>query len=223
MTTVTNTGNSNPTTNTQNSTAQLNQNFDQFLTLLTTQLKNQDPLSPMDSTQFTNQLVSFSQVEQQIKTNDNLEKLQALTANSQTTLGLSYIGLQVEHSGSQFNHYTDTSTTMTYNLPSDAATVKISVLDKDGNVVYSRDGQNGEGAKGTHSFTWDGKDNNGDEAAAGLYTIAVGAADSNGKTITTTTVVPGVVMGMQKEDDGSVSLIINGQSVPMSDINRATM
>ncbi len=214
-----------PTSDTANSTAALNQNFDQFLTLLTTQLKNQDPLSPMDSTQFTNQLVSFSQVEQQIKTNDNLTKLQALTANSQTTLGLSYIGLQVIHSGSQFNLYSNSAATMNYTLPSDAATVKLSVLDKDGNLVYSRDGADGEGTKGAHTFTWDGTDNNGDAVPAGTYKFVVGAADTTGKTLTATTVVPAVVTGIQSESDGSTSLILDNttQTISLSDVTKATL
>lgn len=201
----------------------LSGDFDQFLRLLTTQLKNQDPLSPMDSTEFTNQLVSFSGVEQQIKMNKNLENLIAYSANSQTTLGLSYIGLQVEREGSKFNLYPDTSVSMTYELETDASQLKISVLDANGDVVYSRDGVEGEFNKGKHGFIWDGKDNNGDPATPGLYQIRVGAADQAGKTIKTTTVVPGVVMGMQTEDDGSVSLILNGEAVPMTDIRRATL
>lgn len=202
---------------------QLSADFDQFLTLLTTQLKNQDPLSPMESTEFTNQLVSFSQVEQQIKINDNLEKLQALTANSQTNLGLSYIGLQVEREGSKFNLYQDTGVAMTFTLDADASAVKISVLDQDGNVVYSRDGVEGEFSKGTHPFAWDGKDNAGETAAPGLYEIRVGALDASGQSIKTSTVVPGIVMGMQTEDNGTVSLIINGEAVPMNDIRRAML
>src|SRR5438045_3902850 len=102
----------------QKDTAGLNQNFNQFLTLLTTQLKNQDPLSPMDSTQFTNQLVSFSQVEQQIRTNDNLTKLLANSNTAQTTLGLSYIGLTVQMDGDTFKYF-GKDATMTYTLPKD--------------------------------------------------------------------------------------------------------
>src|ERR1044071_1210572 len=67
-------------------------NFDTFLSLLTTQLKNQDPMSPMDSNQFTQQLVQFSQVEQQINSNKNLESLIALTKSQTTTAAVSYLG-----------------------------------------------------------------------------------------------------------------------------------
>ncbi|HZZ11369.1 MAG TPA: flagellar hook capping FlgD N-terminal domain-containing protein, partial [Paraburkholderia sp.] len=74
---------------------QLAGNFDTFLTLLTTQLQNQDPLSPMDSTQFTQQLVAFSGVEQQINTNNNLQSLIALNQSQQAASAVSYIGHSV--------------------------------------------------------------------------------------------------------------------------------
>src|SRR6267142_4445505 len=70
----------------------LSTNFNTFLTLLTTQLKNQDPLAPMDSNQFTQQLVQFSQVEQQINANKNLESLISLTKNQASVNAVSYLG-----------------------------------------------------------------------------------------------------------------------------------
>src|SRR5579884_3869002 len=74
---------------------QLTGNFDTFLQLLTTQLQNQDPLSPMDSTQFTQQLVEFSQVEQQINTNNNLQNLIGLTEANAGSTAVSYLGKDV--------------------------------------------------------------------------------------------------------------------------------
>lgn len=201
----------------------LNQNFDQFLTLLTTQLKNQDPLSPMDSTQFTNQLVSFSQVEQQIKTNDNLTKLVNLTNTSQTTLGLSYIGLNVDMQGSQFEYPGSGTTSMNYKLPSDASIVTINVLDKDGNTVYTK---SGDGKAGTHNFVWDGKDKDGQQLAAGVYKLQVSALDSAQKTLSTTTVVPGYVSGIATANDGTINLIIgrlSTQIIPLSSVTQASL
>ena len=197
----------------------LNQNFDQFLTLLTVQLKNQDPLSPMDSTQFTNQLVSFSGVEQQIKTNDNLSKLVSLTNASQTTLGLSYIGLNVDMEGSQFK-YTSGNAKMSYTLPSDAATNTLNIIDANGNTVYTH---KGDAAKGKHEFVWDGKNNDGLPVAAGTYKFLVGAVDQEHKSITATTIVPGRVEGIQTAEDHSILLLINDQQVPMSSISKATL
>ncbi|MCK4944763.1 MAG: flagellar hook assembly protein FlgD, partial [Alphaproteobacteria bacterium] len=142
----------------------LNQNFDQFLLLLTTQLKNQDPLAPMDSTQFTNQLVSFSGVEQQIKMNDTMSKMLDMSQTNQTTLGLSYIGLNVALDGNQFEYPGSGVMQMSYNMPSDAAAGTVTILDKDSNVVYS---QNAELSTGKHKFYWSGQDQNGTPAPAG--------------------------------------------------------
>jgi flagellar basal-body rod modification protein FlgD len=199
---------------------QLNQNFDQFLLLLTAQLKNQDPLSPMDSTQFTNQLVSFSGVEQQIKMNSRLEKLLALSAASQTTLGLSYIGLNVDMQGSDFKYYGAGDAKMSYNLPSDAAINTVSIIDQDGHTVYS---QSGVLAGGAHEFIWNGKDQEGNPLPSGTYHFRVDALDTQQKNMTVTTVVPGLVEGIQTADDGSIMLIVNDQEIPMSDIRKATL
>jgi flagellar basal-body rod modification protein FlgD len=199
---------------------QLNQNFDQFLLLLTAQLKNQDPLSPMDSTQFTNQLVSFSGVEQQIKMNSRLEKLLAMSAANQTTLGLSYIGLKVDMQGSDFKYYGAGDAKMSYKLPSDAAINTVSIVDGNGNTVYSH---SGELTSGAHDFVWNGTDQNGNPVPAGMYRLRVDALDKDQKNMTTSTVVPGLVEGIQTADDGSIMLIVNDHEIPMSDIRKATL
>jgi flagellar basal-body rod modification protein FlgD len=201
------------------STKQLNQNFDQFLMLLTTQLKNQDPLSPMDSTQFTNQLVSFSGVEQQIKMNSNLEKMLAMSSASQTTLGLSYIGLNVDTLGSDFKYFGTGYVKTAYTLPSNAAVTKVSIVDQNGHVVYSQDG---ESSAGKHDFVWDGKDEYGQDVPPGKYSLRVGAVDQDQKTLTVTTTVPGRVEGIEGTESG-IMLLINDEQVPMSDVRRATL
>lgn len=201
----------------------LNKDFDQFLLLLTTQLKNQDPLSPMDSTEFTNQLVNFSQVEQQIKTNASLTKMLEQTKNSETTLGLSYIGLNIDVRGNRFEYPGTGTTTMSYNLPKDASVSTISILDEEGNTVYS---QSGELSSGPHSFAWDGTTNDGGTAPAGVYKLLVGALDQEQKSIGPTTTVPGYVSGIATAEDGSISLIIgrlSTQMVPMSSVTQASL
>ncbi|MBI3440753.1 MAG: flagellar hook assembly protein FlgD [Proteobacteria bacterium] len=206
-------------------TKALNQNFDQFLTLLTTQLKNQDPLAPMDSTQFTNQLVSFSGVEQQIKTNENLAKLLSNSSTSQTTMGLSYIGLNVNISGTQFdfNPKTDASVKLNYTLPSDAAINTVSILDQNGNTVYTT---KGELSSGAHAFARNGTDQNGQAVPAGTYSLQVGALDANQKNISVATTVPGRVTGIETASDGSIDLMVgtlSTQLVPMSSVTQASM
>jgi flagellar basal-body rod modification protein FlgD len=203
--------------------ATIGETYDQFLLLLTTQLKNQDPLSPMDSTEFTNQLVSFSQVEQQIKTNDNLTKLVNQANLSATTLGLSFIGLNVNISSGQFEYPGSGSTITSYTLPANAATTRISVVDDTGNVVYS---QAGETTAGQHNFTWNGKDNNGQVMPAGTYRLLVGAQGADGKSVSVSTLVPGFVRGITTADDGTINLVIGHdktQIIPLSSVTQASL
>src|SRR5262245_46846944 len=131
---------------------QLAANFDTFLVLLTTQLKNQDPLEPMDSTEFTQQLVQFSQVEQQINSNKNLESLIALTKARSTADAVSYLGKTLT--------LTDGTAALAggeahwaYSLDNDAATATLMVRNAHGDVVYTAPA---ETAAGMHSLTWNG-------------------------------------------------------------------
>src|SRR6185312_7829343 len=114
---------------------QLSANFDTFLTLLTTQLKNQDPLSPMDSNHFTQQLVQFSQVEQQINANKNLESLIALTKSRSAADAVSYLGKTLtltDGNAALMNGQAKWA----YTLDTDAATTTLTVLGAKGHVVF---------------------------------------------------------------------------------------
>jgi flagellar basal-body rod modification protein FlgD len=164
-----------------NAAASLASNFDTFLTILTAQIQNQDPLEPMDSSKFTEQLVQFSGVEQQIKSNSQLETLVKAT-NSNAGAALSgYLGQQAEidSAGAQFNGDT---VHWRYALPSDAAKATITVTDAAGKVLYSK---TGETAEGSHDFEWNGELNSGGTAPDDQpYWINVVAEDANGKTMT---------------------------------------
>jgi flagellar basal-body rod modification protein FlgD len=164
--------------------ATLSDNFDTFLKILTAQIQNQDPLEPMDSNQFTEQLVQFSGVEQQIRVNTQLETLIKAT-NSNAGASLSgYLGQQAEinSSGAQ---YVGEPVNWRYTLPSDAAKVTITVTDASGKVLYSRAATTEELKAGAHDFTWDGTLNSGETAKDGEpYWINVVAEDANAKKIT---------------------------------------
>src|SRR3954452_2810695 len=108
---------SDTTATTKTASNKLSQDYTTFLKLLTTQLQNQDPMSPMDSSQFTNQLVQYSQVEQQIGQNDKLEKLVKMQSNNQTQASLGFIGLDVEATGSAFTYDGSSPAKMSYTLP----------------------------------------------------------------------------------------------------------
>lgn len=211
------------TSGTKSDSQSLQETYSQFLKMLTTQLQNQDPTAPMDSNEFTAQLVSFSQVEQQLKMNDNLTKLVQMASTSQTTLGLSFIGLNITTQDSNFtyNPATDSSITLGYNMPDAAKSGTVKVTDSTGKTVYAA---NTELTKGMHTVTWDGKDADGNAVAAGTYTVSVEATNTAGtSTFAATTYVPGRVTGIQTNDEGTIDLIVNGKAVPLSSVTAATL
>lgn len=199
------------------SVSQLNTDFDQFLRLLTTQLQNQDPLSPMETQEFTQQLIGFSQVEQQIKGNDKLDSLLAVQSLNMTALGVSFIGKSVEVQGDTFKASGAKSSTISYTLPETASSGTVSILDKDGNVMYSAPA---ELTAGTHSVTWDGKDKNGDPVAEGTYTLKVSALTATGTSLNTITYVPGYVSSLESSDTGALVLNVDGKQIPIGNVRK---
>ena len=163
----------------QKSAKALSTNFDTFLMLLTTQLKNQDPLEPMDSNQFTQQLVQFSQVEQQIHANTNLESLISLTKGRTAADAVSYLGKTVTLTDGQAP-LINNSATWASSLNNDADTVKLMVLNEKGKAVHVA---NGETASGLHPFTWNGQDNQGNPLPPGGYTLRVIATGGDGTSV----------------------------------------
>ncbi len=176
----------------QKSKVGLAENFETFLTLLTTQLQNQDPLDPLDSGEFTSQLVQFTSVEQAINTNDNLEALLILTQAASTGNAVTYIGKSVTFKGDAAM-LSAGQAQWQYNLESQATETTIVVSDDSGKVVYS---QSGQVAPGEHDFVWDGSDNAGNALPDGLYTVQVSATDASGGNILVDTFVTGAVTGV---------------------------
>ena len=197
------------------SQAALNQNYQTFLQLLTTQLKNQDPLSPQDSSQFTNQLVEFSQVEQQIDTNSTLNTMLTNQETGLTAQATNYIGKTVAGTGSVFQFDGSDSVNLGYTLASAASASTISITNSSGVVVYNGAGETDAGA---HAFTWNGQDSSGNDLASGSYTITATADDSSGNQIDTTTVVPGTVTSVT-DSGGTTYLTVNGQSIALGDVD----
>lgn len=215
---VTTSGVANSAANTTNSSVQLAKDFQQFLTLLTTQLQNQDPLSPMDSTEFTNQLVQFSQVEQQINANQKLDNLVALQLSSISTVALGYVGMNISYVSADMNYDGSTPVDINYALATDAVTCKVNIYDEEGNLVYSGDAPKNTG---TNKFTWDGKQTNGQPVEAGTYTVKIDALDANDKSIENSTVVSGHVRGIETQN-GVVYVLVGDRAVAISSIVNAT-
>lgn len=192
--------------------------FNQFLTLLTTQLQNQDPLSPMDSTEFTNQLVQFSQVEQAINQNQKLDNLLALQLSNVSSMSLGYVGLDASYLSSEMNYDGSVPVDVSYSLAGEATNSKINILNEAGDVVYSVDAEKTAGA---HKFTWNGETNGGEPAKAGTYTLQVAALDANNAMIDSTTVVTGRVRGVETQN-GIINLLIGDRAVPISNVINAS-
>ena len=156
-------------------TADLADNFDTFLVLLTEQLKNQDPLDPLKSEQFVQQLVQFSSVEQQIASNESLEALLALQQSDAQLKALDFIGKEATVN-TRFNFLKDGEATWEYGLAQEADTVEILIFDEDGKQVRRLEGEKGEGV---HEVTWDGKDEAGNALPEGVYEIEIVAKDAD--------------------------------------------
>jgi flagellar basal-body rod modification protein FlgD len=190
------------------------QDFDSFLKLLTSQLKFQDPLSPMDTHQFTAQLVQFTSVEQQIRQNRNLESLLAMQQTIQLASASNYIGKTVEANGRSVV-LSNGAASFSYTLPSDAKTVSIAIRNEDGTVVRTLRGNTGAGAQ---TIAWDGRGDTGNRLADGTYTYAVTATNANGQPILAQTGLTGRVDGFDITAGTDIILRAGTLRIPIGDV-----
>lgn len=208
--------NNNTTTSaatTASSNSMIAGNFQQFLTLLTTQLQNQNPLDPMDTNQFTQQLVQFASVEQQLKTNDTLAALLTSSKASSATSALQFIGKTVTADGAT-TKLQNGSATWAITMPRAAKQATVTIRDADGNTIYT---QTGAMDAGTQTLSWDGRKTSGGTAPDGAYTITVTAVDVNGNSMTPSTDFSGVVESVDLSGS-EPALVVGGISVPLSQV-----
>ncbi len=227
-TTLTNTDTSNPlakyqaqpasTTTDASQTAldKLTDDYTTFLKLLTTQLQNQDPTNPMDSSQFTQQLVMYSQVEQQIKSNQKLDALINGQNSSGVGSSLGYLGKTIEMDGAYFTSDATTGGSFNYTLSDVATSATIKIYDESGTLVRTQSGESG--TLGKHTVTWDGKDDDGNQLSAGIYGVSVTATSSTGASITTKVTTNGKVDGVEKDSTGAVVLDVGKIQVSLDKI-----
>ncbi len=171
----------------------LAETFDTFLLLLTTQLQNQDPLDPMRSEEFTQQLVQFAGVEQSINTNKKLDQLVQLQTSSQLNSAVSFIGKLVEVIHDQLL-LKDGAAKISYGLDRNAAHTIIGIIDQNGRAVRTIQGETGAGR---HEFEWDGRDSNGAQLPDGVYGFTVVATDDDEQTVDTVSASFGRVTGVE--------------------------
>jgi flagellar basal-body rod modification protein FlgD len=192
----------------------LSGDYTNFLTLLTAQLKNQDPLSPMDATQFTQQLVQFSAVEQQINGNKKLDELIGLQSTANAYGAVGFVGTTIaadsgdvplQNGKAKFDYKIDHA--------SGSATLKI--LNAAGNVVMLKQV---DGTLGNHPVEWDGTDYFGNQLPDGKYTVAVSYQDQNSEKLHDATITSYGKVDSAILTGGTVYLKMGEVAVPLSDV-----
>jgi flagellar basal-body rod modification protein FlgD len=188
-------------------------NFQTFLTLLTTQLQNQNPLDPLDTNQFTQQLVEFAGVEQQLKTNDSLSTLVTLQQSAEATQALEYVGKTAIVAGNTAA-MVNSSAAWELNVPA-TGTINISIANSSGQTVYS--GTFSANAGNNQPFTWNGQGSDGTQWPDGAYTMTATETDGSGNTVAVPTQIGGTISAVDLTQSPPL-LSINGQSYTMSQI-----
>ena len=205
------------TSTSTNSASSLGTNFNTFIKILTTQLQHQDPTNTTDPNQFTQELVQFAGVEQQLGTNSNLKSLIDLTTQTKNAAGVSatlnYIGKYVESQANNTLLVQNGKAEIGYVLPTIGKDATITVKDTDGNTVATLDGSTN---KGLNYVTWDGKDTDGNQLADGVYSFKLTATNTDDSKQTVTDIrMIGKVTGATSASDGSASLMV-GDTLSLS-------
>ncbi|MDG2032331.1 MAG: flagellar hook capping FlgD N-terminal domain-containing protein [Rhodospirillales bacterium] len=204
-------------TKASNAATTLAGDMDAFLLLLTTQLKNQDPLSPLEPTEFTGQLVQFASVEQQISTNDHLEKLLLVENASLASAVVGFIGTEVVGDFGGNLPLQDGEAKFEYTLTNSASNVLITVTDSKGKVMFTKAG---ERTAGTHEVVWDGKDVNGLAVPDGAYSLSVKPIAHEGSTVDVDTRIYAKVTGVSMVN--GTTLEAGGTSIKLDKVDTVT-
>jgi flagellar basal-body rod modification protein FlgD len=189
---------------------------DMFLKLLVKQLQYQNPLNPVENTEFASQLAQFSSLEALTNMKDSLDLMSTVQNSMNSMQAISFMGKQVNASGNTIN-YTGSSSTLNYNVGSNAADVVVKIYDSSGTIVRTVDLKNV--TKGDNTYTWDGKDDSGSKLSTGTYTFKISAVDYNGSALTTSTSTSGTVTGV-RYDGGNVYLEVGDKEVSLSEISK---
>ncbi|ACM18870.1 flagellar hook capping protein FlgD [Geotalea daltonii FRC-32] len=190
-------------------------NKDDFLRLFVTQLQNQDPLNPQDSSQFITQLAQITEVEQSYNTNTNLQSILTQSNNMASLSAVSFIGKSILAPGSQISHQSGSASTIDYNLSSTAQTVTITITDESGATVKTL--TQGLTAAGYASLAWDGTNNQGQSVTTGIYNVTVKGTDADGAAFSGTPLIRGKVDGVEMGSSGPV-LTVGALQVPLSGV-----
>jgi flagellar basal-body rod modification protein FlgD len=194
----------------------LGSDYTMFLKLLTAQMQNQDPMNPMDTAQYTQQLVQYSQVEQSIQQNTTLKSILASIGNQNLTQASSLIGHTVETNSGVAGMTASQPAQWNWTADRDISTITATITDSTGRTVDTRT-MDAKGASG--AFSWDGKTAAGRQMADGSYKISFTAADASGTSVAVTPHATGKVSDVQLKD-GAIMMTVNGMQVPSTDLVR---
>ena len=194
----------------------INADFDMFLKLLTAQMQNQDPLDPMDTAQYTQQLVQYSQVEQSIEQTATLKDMLAAFGTQNLMQASSLVGAQVETSSATSGLSAATPAQWTWSAARDVTSMTATIKDEKGKIIDTLP-ITATGAAG--AFTWDGTTSAGKKVDPGLYTLELAGVDATGAKVATTAHAFGKVSDVELEN-GTVKLTINGLTVSTSELLR---
>lgn len=183
-----------------------------FLKLMTEQMRNQDPLAPMDATQFVSQLAQFSQVEQSIQTNSKLDDLMKAISSISSRGSLALIGRNIEVAGSALN-LKDGEVDFSFAIDGEPAEVRYSILNSAGHPIRTETVVYGGGRQ---SVTWDGLDDQGMMQEDGVYGVVVEAVDAEGKPLPTATFVTETIKQIIQEGGRTVLVLENGEMIDAS-------
>lgn len=189
-----------------------------FLKLLVTQMKNQDPMNPADGTEFAAQLAQFNSVEQLINVNDGIESLadsqQMLNSGLSNSMAASLAGKQVRALSDKVGLQDGQAAEIDFKLNNAATEAEVTITDSAGNVVRTE--ELGSLAKGSHSWTWDGKSDLGNEVPDGTYSVEINAKNEDEK-VESLTFTEGTAEKVHYSDSG-VELLVNGTYIPLGDV-----
>lgn len=183
---------------------------DEFLQMMIAQLKNQDPLNPLDGTDFTAQLAQFSSLEQLVNMNDQMQNLNLYQSSLNNAESVNLIGKEVTAQGDTIKA-DGLSVDLMYNLSGNAQKVTIKIYDEGGSLVKTL--EPGSQKEGKNSIAWDSSG-----FATGNYTFEVSANNANGDSIPAYTEIQGRVTGVTFMN-GSPYLFVNGQEIPFGKVN----
>ena len=190
---------------------------DAFLKLLITQLEHQDPTEPMKDEDFVAQLAQFTSVEKMTQIADGVDQLNQGANQNHMLDAVSFMGKEVTAEGSSLSKDASGVSSMTYTLDSAVQNVRFNVFDPSGNIIRTIEA--GAVQSGTHSFTWDGKDYQGNDMPAGQYPVGISAVDANGQPIQVDSQVSGRVTGIRNADGQTLLSLADGREVDLLSIS----